>query len=180
MAAYRFRRERRSRRSRLWRLLRWLLAIAAMIAITALLQYRDMIELRDRARTIDGDSLEIGDERIRLRGIDAPELDQHCRHGGRDYPCGREARRHLARLIGAGKVLCRGAERDRFARLLATCRVDGIDLNRRMVRDGWALAYGDYDAEEAAARAARRGLWRGSFQSPRQGRDRRKDALGGR
>ncbi|TIT92457.1 MAG: thermonuclease family protein, partial [Mesorhizobium sp.] len=40
----------------------------------------------------DGDSLTLGTERIRMRGIDAPEYTQTCRKEGADYPCGRLAR----------------------------------------------------------------------------------------
>ena len=58
-----------------------------------------------------------------------------------------------SRLIGGRPVACRGFERDRFGRLLATCEVNGADLNEAQVAAGWAVAYGGYEAVEAEARA---------------------------
>ncbi|MFZ1682210.1 MAG: thermonuclease family protein [Rhizobiaceae bacterium] len=114
----------------------------------------------------DGDSLVLAGERVRLRGLDAPEFGQSCRRDGQDYACGRSARAELARLIGKSAVTCTGWERDKYNRLLARCTAGGIDLNRALVKNGWAVSYGDYAAEEADARAARRGLWAGEFDRP--------------
>jgi endonuclease YncB( thermonuclease family) len=129
-------------------------------------------DLTGAAEVIDGDSLRIAGEELRLKGIDAPELMQTCQVGGRESPCGREARAHLRRLLASGLTTCIGAERDRYGRLLATCRVRGVDVNAAMVRDGHAVAFGDYAAEEAEARAAYRGLWAGAFERPRDWRAR--------
>lgn len=122
------------------------------------------------AEAIDGDSLRVGGVEVRLRGIDAPELMQTCQVSGRETPCGREARAHLRRFTSSGLVTCIGSERDRFGRLLGRCRIRGIDINAAMVRDGHAVAYGDYASEEAEARAAYRGLWAGTFARPRDWR----------
>jgi endonuclease YncB( thermonuclease family) len=124
------------------------------------------------ATAIDGDSLKIGEEEMRLKGIDAPELDQVCRVSGQEAPCGRNARAALRRLLGTGLVTCVGDERDRYGRLLVNCRVRGVDINARMVSDGQAIAFGDYAAEEAQAKAAYRGLWAGEFERPREWRAR--------
>ncbi len=111
-----------------------------------------------RPRSVnDGDSITLGAERIRLRGIDAPEFDQTCRRNGADYPCGRRAREALVRADRRRPVACSGWERDRYGRLLAACTAGGRDLNRSQVEAGWAVAYGDYEAEEDAARRKRRG-----------------------
>ena len=58
------------------------------------------------ARVVDGDTLEVGDTRVRLHGIDAPESKQRCRAGGRTWSCGREAAHALARRIGSRTVAC--------------------------------------------------------------------------
>jgi endonuclease YncB( thermonuclease family) len=75
-------------------------------------------------------------------------------------------------MTRGARVNCAIEEIDRFERGLATCRVDGRDLNEAMVRDGFALAYGRYESEESAARAAKRGLWASKFERPRDWRRR--------
>jgi endonuclease YncB( thermonuclease family) len=120
---------------------------------------------------IDGDSIRDGKRRIRLYGIDAPELRQQCRDGaGRAYRCGDAAREALETLIGKHEIGCRVVESDRYGREVARCQVDSVQINREMVKSGWAVAYDRHSLEymiaEAAARRARAGLWQGSFQRP--------------
>lgn len=126
--------------------------------------------LEGAARVADGDSLVLGSERIRLQGIDAPELAQLCARGGGDYPCGREARDALLRLVAGRAVSCESRQRDRYDRVLARCRAGPLDLNRAMVEAGWAVSYGDYRDAEDAARRAGKGLWAGSFDRPQDWR----------
>ena len=142
-------------RSRLRRLWDWLLTFAILgllILLAARLDRTETRSLAGRVTVNDGDSITLGTERIRLRGIDAPEFDQTCRKDGADYPCGRRAREALVARIGGRPVSCTGWERDKYDRLLATCTAGGSDLNRGQVEAGWAIAYGGYEAEEAAAR----------------------------
>ncbi len=119
----------------------------------------------------DGDSLTLGAQRIRLRGIDAPEYAQTCVKNGENYACGRRSREALAKLIGGKSVSCSGWEHDRYGRLLAECTAAGVNLNRMQVTSGWAVAYGDYLEEEAQARQKKLGLWAGPFDRPRDWRD---------
>jgi endonuclease YncB( thermonuclease family) len=126
--------------------------------------------LAGAARATDGDSLVVGGARIRLEGIDAPELAQNCRRDGSDYACGREAREALADLIAGRDVSCESRQSDRYGRALAVCAAGGVELNRAMVEAGWAVAYGGYRDAEAAARRARRGLWAGTFDEPQEWR----------
>lgn len=150
------------------------MALAGAILLALLLvvaRFQDPVEIRaGRAVIADGDSITIGGERIRLIGIDAPELAQTCRREGGVHSCGREAREALRRLAGDGFVTCRGGERDRYGRVLARCRAGDIDINRAMVEEGWAVAHGDFADAEAAARARRVGLWAGEFDHPRDWR----------
>jgi endonuclease YncB( thermonuclease family) len=129
------------------------------------------IQIEGRASVVDGDSLVIAGERIRLRGIDAPELDQTCLRDGNEYACGRDAREALARLVGSRPVACASREKDRYGRLVADCLVAASELGRAQVAAGWAVAYGDFQREEAAARAGGRGLWSGTFDRPRDWRE---------
>jgi endonuclease YncB( thermonuclease family) len=125
-----------------------------------------------RAHVIDGDSLAIAGVRIRLHGIDAPEREQDCRDaGGKTYACGHAAMRALITAINGRSVTCTPVEVDQYNRDVATCAVDGADLGEIMVRGGHALDYarhsrGRYAAAEREARAARRGLWAGTFETP--------------
>ena len=122
------------------------------------------------ARVVDGDTLEVRGARMRLYGIDAPESKQRCRKGGRTWSCGREAARALAQAIGSRTVVCEARDRDRYGRVVAVCRSRGADVNAWMVAEGWAFAYRkysrDYVGEEASARAAKRGVWRGDVVAP--------------
>lgn len=149
------------------------LAIALLLAvfISRIDWHGTPAQISGRAEVRDGDSLVIAGSRVRLKGIDAPERAQKCKRTGRDWPCGKAAERHLAGLIGSKGVTCRIAERDRFNRLLAYCRAGARDLNRSMVRDGFAVRFGRaYAAEEAEAQARRRGIWAGTFTAPRKWR----------
>ncbi len=123
------------------------------------------------ARVIDGDTIEVAGSRIRLQGIDAPELAQSCSTAsGVAWGCGRESRAALAGLIGPEPVTCVTTSSDRYWRLLASCRVGMVDLGGHMVRTGFALAYrrysNEYAADEEAARRAGRGIWSGVFVEP--------------
>lgn len=127
-------------------------------------------------RFVDGDSLELDGERLRIRGIDAPELGQFCSLDGADYPCGRRALASLRNIVGADAVRCSGSEHDRYDRLLVRCEAGGRDLGFTQVEAGWALAFGGYEDAERSARTARRGLWAGTFETPSDWRARKGDA----
>ena len=146
---------------------------AFLIVVAVLLPFGPVAagELVGSPRVIDGDTLAIGGDRVRLYGIDAPESGQTCLDAsGRDYRCGAVATNMLKDLIGTGKVACSGNERDRYGRLIAVCRKGGQDINAEMVRLGWARAFvrysRDYAALESEAEHSRSGLWAGSFQAP--------------
>jgi Staphylococcal nuclease homologue len=76
----------------------------------------------------------------------------------------------LANLIAGQTVQCEIVGRDNYARALGVCTVADVELNKTMVRDGWALAfvkYSDrYAADQGAAEAAKAGLWAASFVKP--------------
>ncbi|RUU55005.1 thermonuclease family protein, partial [Mesorhizobium sp. M2C.T.Ca.TU.009.01.2.1] len=99
-----------------------------------------------------------------------------CQKAGADYPCGKLARQSLVRLIAGRPVSCSGWQRDRYGRLLGDCRAGDTDLNRSQVQAGWAVAFGGFETEEAVARAAKVGIWAGTFEEPQQWRDSHHDA----
>ncbi|WP_245622309.1 thermonuclease family protein [Devosia epidermidihirudinis] len=124
------------------------------------------------ARASDGDSLRLGDERVRILDIDAPELAQNCTEtNGRVWSCGKAARDRMAALLASGIVDCRPEGKDQYGRLLARCVVGGRDIGATMVSEGLAVSYGGYAREEAAARKARLGIWGGDFDAPKAWRD---------
>jgi endonuclease YncB( thermonuclease family) len=122
------------------------------------------------ADVIDGDSLRVSGEEIRIHGIDAPEMRQFCQRGGLDYRCGVEARDAMVALTQRHAVECTVLESDRYGRKVARCLANGLDLGLEMVRAGHAVAYGNYEAEEAAARQARLSIWAGEFMQPQEWR----------
>lgn len=116
---------------------------------------------------VDGDSLRIGAERIRLLGIDALEYDQVCKDQyGASWPCGLNARDHLAALISQREITCAGEGRDQYGRVLAICTIANMDLGAAMVEQGLAVADGRYRTMESAARTHQRGIWQGEFVRP--------------
>ena len=131
------------------------------------------------ARVIDGDTLKIGSERVRMVGIDAPETKQSCkRNNAETWPCGEDSSLALIRKIAGRNIRCEYQERDRYRRILGTCYADGVNLSGWMVRQGWALAYRRYSKvyvrEEEKARADGVGIWSGEFTEPWTWRRRRK------
>lgn len=150
--------------------------ISAAIAGLILWGGSALAQLAGPPRVIDGDTLEVAGQRVRLSGIDAPELEQVCQHAGRDYPCGKVARAALWDLVAGLDVSCEpdDAAPEPDGSILATCTAGDFSLNEHMVYAGWALAdpqaSGRYQATQAAAEQARRGLWRGGFDPPREWR----------
>ncbi|HEB79209.1 MAG TPA: thermonuclease family protein [Rhodospirillales bacterium] len=129
-------------------------------------------EIVGKAKVIAGDLIEIDGRRVRLYGIDAPDLDQIClSKKGEEYKCGDHAKRHLAVMIGRLPLTCKGEKKDENGALIAVCSIRWLDINENIVFDGWALAYrehgDDYVRAELAAKARHQGLWRGSaFVTP--------------
>lgn len=123
------------------------------------------------AMVIDSDTLEIGATRVRVFGIDAPEKGQRCIGPGRKIiRAGEIAANRLAELF-AGGVSCTSSELDKYGRLIAHCRVGTpIDLGRVLVDEGLAWAFVRYSsyyvADEAAARADGRGIWKLACDAP--------------
>ncbi len=125
--------------------------------------------IQGRAMALDGDTLEIAGQRIRLRGLDAPEMTARF---------GPQARGAMDDLIEGRAVSCQPIERDCHNRVVARCWIDpqqGVmgdkqDLTEAMLRLGWGTHYRSFskadpefstwDAAEREARKHQRGIWR--------------------
>jgi endonuclease YncB( thermonuclease family) len=167
----------RRRRSRFFDYALTLVILGLLTLVVVRVQAIETVNKVGIAKIIDGDSLELNGERIRLEGIDAPEFDQSCLRDGQKQPCGQEARRRLRELTGLSRLSCKGWQRDKYDRLLGVCEASGKQINREMVRSGWAVAYGAYGAEEGEARRAKLGLWGGEFVRPQEFRRMKGDML---
>ena len=122
-------------------------------------------------RVIDGDTFDLGETRIRLLDIDAPEMGQSCRDArGRSYRCGEASANALGEVLAMGRVRCEGRENDQYGRRLARCSVAGQDVGALMVLSGEALAFVKYSdhylPQQIDAQKAGRGVWRGRFTAP--------------
>ncbi len=112
-------------------------AIALVLALIATPALADVAGV---ASVIDGDTIEVHGQRIRLHGIDAPESRQLCRRDGKPWQCGKDPANALADKIARRPVTCEDLGRDRYERIIARCAVAGEDLGAWMVANGLALA----------------------------------------
>ena len=155
---------------RRWQALALALLSSCAVTITAFSAESPPSRMLTITKITDGDSLRSGDIRIRIHGIDAPEMRQICNRP-EAYQCGVAARDYLASALGDDAVLrCEHLDTDRYQRLVMRCYHNGIDIGAGMVRAGWALAYRryseDYVADERQAQAAKAGMWQGRFETP--------------
>jgi endonuclease YncB( thermonuclease family) len=123
------------------------------------------------ASVIDGDTLEIHGQRIRFHGVDAPESRQICQLDGKPWRCGTAAANALADWIGQRTVSCEDRGQDRYKRVIASCTVDGVNIEVWLVENGWALDYvkyseGLYSSQQEDAKRQRRGIWASEFEEP--------------
>lgn len=94
--------------------------------------------------------------RVRIFGVDAPELDQ---------PFGREAHALARRLLENQRIDVTARDTDPYGRLVASLALDGRDVGLELVTQGAAWHFTQFSrspalaAAERDARAARRGLW---------------------
>ena len=123
----------------------------------------------------DGDTIKILNKRIRFHGIDTPEKKQICIKNSKKYRCGQEATSALIKKINRKTVICKVQEKlDRYKRYIGVCFLEDINLNKWMVRNGYAVAYRryskDYIQDENYAKKNKIGLWSGNFIHPEKWR----------
>ena len=136
------------------------------------------------AKVIDGDTIKINKKKIRLFGIDAPEKNQICKKiylnffifsFQKNYKCGEKSTLALLKKIKDKKIKCILEDnRDRYGRFIGTCHVGNQDINRWLVKNGYALAYKKYSKkyllDEQYAKENKLGLWKGTFMKPEEWR----------
>jgi endonuclease YncB( thermonuclease family) len=152
------------------------------IAIVLLPAMAEATDLTGVPKIREGDQVSIGGTRIRLRGVDTPSVDQLCLNTkGERWTCGIAARDELVHHTENKSWSCHVERTDRRGRVVAKCEVDGEDIQKWLVKSGWALAYvrfsHDYVADEKAAREAKAGMWQGAFIAPWDWRIRNKKTV---
>ncbi|MCO5730073.1 thermonuclease family protein [Rhizobium sp. SSA_523] len=156
-----------------------MLKLVIAIALTlAPLTARAQGPVTGRASIIDGDTIEIRGQRIRLQGIDAPESWQGCWDAsGKMYRCGKVAADALDQFLAASRpTRCDFVEWDRYHRMVGECfRSDGASVGDWMVRSGHALDYTKYSKgafvkAQREAEAKKAGIWQGRFDPPWEAR----------
>ena len=131
------------------------------------------------AEVIDGDTIKIKNNKIRLFGIDAPESKQQCQKPwlsisflkfNKNYQCGKISTNKLKSKINNKLIICKSDNKDRYNRFIAECYKDKKNINRWMVLNGYAVAYRKYSkkfvSQENLAKKDRLGLWAGTFEMP--------------
>ena len=125
-------------------------------------------------RIIDADTIELKGTKVRLHGIDAPEMQQNCEDkNSKMYRCGVYARDALQALVEKMPdkiVQCQYSGKDFYGRLIGECSVGKININMWLVENGWALAYRKYSKKyvenENIAKSNHAGIWSGKFVKP--------------
>ena len=130
----------------------------------------------------DGDSIKIGIEKIRLFGIDAPEMKQICNdENNNPYACGHVSKKFLSDLLyiksSGEQIYCYYSERDKYKRIIGDCYI-GVDnkigINFNMVFYGQAVAYTRYSEKyldaQNSAKSFKFGIWAGKFEMPEEWR----------
>ena len=134
---------------------RRLMITFAFAALTAPASAGDLV---GQASVIDGDTIEIHGERIRILDIDAPESRQTCRDvQGTEWRCGQKATLVLSDWIAQQTVSCVSTKFDKYRRHLAHCSVGTADMAEWLADQGWAVPYRDCKCEilRAACQQAR-------------------------
>ena len=119
---------------------------------------------------IDGDTIHIGKNKIRLHGIDAPETNQKCTLDEETWNCGIQSTLALKNFILDKEVYCEIIDIDQYKRFVGICFVDNKNMNKYMVRNGWAIAYRYYSTlfveDEEIAQKQKSGIWQDTFIEP--------------
>ena len=124
----------------------------------------------DQLTVTDGDTIRIGEERIRFSGIDAPEIKQTCIYQEIEFNCGEFSKDLLTKKIGSQEINCIRESKDQYGRTLAECFIGKESLSSYLVLKGYAFAYRKYSdkfiADEEYAQSKGNGMWSMEFLFP--------------
>ena len=144
-----------------------LIKLSLSILFTLLLTYSVHA---DKLTVTDGDTIRIGEERIRFSGIDAPEMKQTCIYQEIEFNCGEFSKNLLIEKIADQEVSCIRESKDQYGRTLAECFVGKESLSSYLVREGYAFAYRKYSdkfiLDEEYAKIKGNGMWSMNFIFP--------------
>ena len=119
---------------------------------------------------IDGDTIRLGDVKIRFSGIDAPEINQTCVASEGKVACGKISKDILIAKVTNNKISCTDEGKDVYGRVLGECFVNGESLSSYLVREGFAFAYRKYSnkyiKDEEYAKFNNLGMWSMEFEYP--------------
>ena len=142
--------------------------------VSDILKKKNSGNVQKKIKIIDGDTIHINKIKYRLHGIDAPEMNQLCKVKEENYMCGVKSKDFLVSLIANQSVKCEKKDIDRYKRIVAECFVGQTNINKELVRNGWALAYRDYSrdfiSDEEFAKNNKLGIWKGTFIHPKKWR----------
>ena len=132
-----------------------------------------------RAFIIDGDTLTINGTKIRLVGVDAPEISQKCKINKHVENCGEIVKLRLVQATDSKDIICYSHGRDLYGRVLGECYVEDININKWLLREGLAVYYYNKDFKgykilETLAKQEKVGLWVYEFQNPKEYRKQQK------
>lgn len=132
-------------------------------------------------KVVDGDTLNLDGQKIRLAGLDAPELKQKCKHkNSTEWDCGLCASAFLEGLISSREITCHNTGIDYYKHAIATCYAGSVEINKEIVRAGYAVAYkkysNSYSEDEAYAKHHKNGIWAGTFDTPESHRKEKRKA----
>ena len=136
--------------------------------------------VQGRAHVHDGDTFTVSGVKIRLFGVDAPEMDQTCKMpDGSDWACGRWSRDQVREMLKGQELRCVKRVFDKYGRMVARCYLGKQDLAEMLVRDGIVFSYAsfsrDYISVEKTAAVAGRGLWVAKVISPAEFRRQKRE-----
>lgn len=133
------------------------------------------------AKVTDGDSIKVENYRVRLLGIDAPELKQNCFDAqNQSYKCGEKSREFLINLADEKSVNCVYNGKDIYDRYLAYCFIGEVSINNEILKNGHGVIYNFRQASreeielEKSAKNKKLGIWQGAFQLPKDYRKKHK------